>query len=74
VQDAFDATLEGLQGLIEGTILELITDLTVAGNVIDLDGEATITDAADVLKIEFGESRGRQAITVTFRMLRPSVR
>jgi hypothetical protein len=67
VQDAFDATLEGLQGLIEGTILELITDLTVAGNVIDLDGEATITDAADVLKIEFGESRGRQAITVTFQ-------
>ena len=66
VQSAFDATLEGLKGLVEEAILDLITDLTVAGNEIDLDGEATITDAADVLEIEFGESRGRQAITVTF--------
>jgi formate-dependent nitrite reductase cytochrome c552 subunit len=66
VQDAADATLEGLESLIEEMILDLIEDLIVAGNVIDLDGEATITDAADILAIEFGEYRGRQAITVTF--------
>jgi hypothetical protein len=31
-----------------------------------LNGDATITDVADIAEIEFGESRGRQAITVTF--------
>ena len=65
VQAAFKATLDGLQDLIEAAILDVITDQTLAGNVIDLDGEAIITDAGDILEIEFGEFRGRQAITVT---------
>jgi hypothetical protein len=36
-----------------------------AGNTIDLDG-TTIADTADITEIVFGDSRGRQAITVTF--------
>jgi hypothetical protein len=46
-------------------LLVLIDDLTGAGFTIDLNGEATITDAAQISDIEFGESHGRQAITVT---------
>jgi formate-dependent nitrite reductase cytochrome c552 subunit len=65
VQAAFDATLAGLKGMIEEAILELIAEQIDAGNVIDLDGEATITDAADILEIEFGGG-SRQNITVTF--------
>ena len=66
VQTSFDATLAALQSPIEEAILEVITNETLDGNEIDLDGDATITDAADILEIEFGERRGRQAITVTF--------
>jgi hypothetical protein len=35
------------------------------GNVIDLNGQALITDVAQIVEIVFGETRGRQAITVT---------
>jgi hypothetical protein len=66
VQPAFDATSDALQTLQEDAILLLITDLIAAGNVIDLNGAAVIDDAADIQAIEFGEFRGRQAITVTF--------
>jgi len=66
VQSAFDATSAGLQALLGEMLLDLFTDLIDAGNVIDLDGEATITDAADILEIEFaGDSHGRHAITVS---------
>ena len=65
VQGAFDVALDELKGLIEAAILDVIEEQTLAGNEIDLDGDATITDAADILEIEFGERRGRQAITVT---------
>jgi len=36
-----------------------------AGSTIDLDGEATIEDAADIMAVEFSETRGRQAVIVT---------
>jgi hypothetical protein len=66
VQNGFDATLAQLKLLQEDTILQLITELTAAGNSIDLDGQALITDAAEIAEIEFGETGGRQAIGVTF--------
>ena len=65
VQDPFDEKSAELQGLIEEALLALITEQLAAGNAIDLSEEATITDAADIEDLEFGESRGRQAITVT---------
>lgn len=66
VQTAFEATSLELQLLIEEALLSLITEQIAAGNTIDLNGEAAITNAADIAEIDFGESRGRQAITVTF--------
>jgi hypothetical protein len=35
------------------------------GNLIDLNGQAVITDIGQIVELEFGETRGRQAITVT---------
>jgi hypothetical protein len=58
--------MDQLEVLVEEAILTLITEQTDAGNTVDLDGEAEITDAADIEEIQFGETRGRQAITVTF--------
>jgi hypothetical protein len=67
VQGAITPLLDTLKGDIEAALLALITQQTTAGNTIDLDGDATITDAADIAQIEFTESsRGRQAIAVTF--------
>jgi formate-dependent nitrite reductase cytochrome c552 subunit len=65
VEEAFEASSEELQTLIEDALLQLIADLTEAGNTIDLAGEATITEASQVSDIEFGESSGRQAVTIT---------
>lgn len=50
---------------MEQALLELITDQMAAGNSINLNDEVTITDAAEIADLEFGESHGRQAITVT---------
>jgi hypothetical protein len=66
LERAFEVGVEELQGLIEEALSNLISDLTAAGNTIDLDGERTITAVAEIADIEFGESHGRQAITVTF--------
>ena len=65
-QTAFQSNVDELQSLVEAALLDLISDQIAAGRTIDLNGEATITDAADVADIAFGEARGRQAITVTF--------
>jgi hypothetical protein len=66
VQGAFEASMEALQGMIEESILQLMEEQIAAGHVIDLNGEATITDVADVDGIVLGDSHGRHAITVTF--------
>jgi len=66
VQSAFDETLGGLQMLLGEMFLDLISNLIDSGKIIDLNGDATITDAADILEIEFGEYRGRHSLTVTF--------
>jgi len=64
IQNLVQAALDDLQTLIEAAILDLIEDEIAAGNQIDLDGDE-ITDAATIASIVFGESHGRQAITVT---------
>jgi hypothetical protein len=66
LQDEVYGDLMELQDLMEEGLFNLIDEQTEAGNVIDLDGEATIADAEEIGAIEFGETRGRQAMTVTF--------
>jgi len=65
VQDQIASRLTSLQGGIEAAILAVMEAQIGAGNTIDLDG-TTIADTADITEIVFGDSRGRQAITVTF--------
>ncbi len=67
VQGPFEAKLEELKHAIEGAIIDLIEQQLAAGRTVRLGNAATITNAADVVGIEFTESRGRQAITVSFR-------
>lgn len=66
LQSAFEASVDRLGELIVDSLMALIADQIDAGNTIDLNGEATITDTLDIADLEFGESHGRQAITVTF--------
>jgi len=68
VQGPVRDDLNTLQNGIEAAIQALIAQQIAAadGNKIDLGGQRTITDAADIAEILFGDSRGRQAITVTF--------
>lgn len=64
LQTAFTANADELQALIEGAVLDLIDQVTADGNTVDLGGEAVITSIAEINGLEFGEARGRQAITV----------
>lgn len=66
IQEGVEETLEILQSVIEAALLDYIAEQTGMGHIIDLDGEAQITDVADVSEIVFGESHGRHAMTVTF--------
>jgi hypothetical protein len=65
VQEATHATLDKLQGLVEEAILTVITMQTTAGNAVALSDDVSITDASTITDIVLGESRGRQAITVS---------
>jgi formate-dependent nitrite reductase cytochrome c552 subunit len=55
-----------LQDRIEDALLDLMEEQIASGRTIDLNGDATITDTSDIMEIEFGEARGRQAIAVYF--------
>lgn len=65
VQTAYEASSSELKALIENAMLDLIAEQIAAGNRIDVGGQATVTSASDIDGLEFGESHGRQAITVT---------
>jgi hypothetical protein len=68
VQVPVEISLGILQRDIEEALLALITELTEAENTVILDDEAIISskNVDDIEEIVFGETRGRQAITVTF--------
>lgn len=66
VQDAFTTTLGELETAIEDAMLALIEERIAAGDDIDLGGERTISDAADIASIALSDSHGQQAIIVTF--------
>ena len=69
VQGPVETLLDGLQGDIEEAWLALITELTEAGNTVNLNDEAIISskNVGDIDEIVFGSSRGRQALTVIFK-------
>ena len=66
IQGPVEEQLHELKEMIENALYDLIDEQTQAGNSIDVNGDATITDARDIAGIEFGESRGRQAMAITF--------
>jgi hypothetical protein len=66
VQGNTQTQLDTLQSLLEQEIIDLMDSLIQAGNTIDLNGDRTITDVAEITDLVFGEYRGRQSITVTF--------
>ena len=65
IQAPVEASLEELKDGIESALIELISEQTAGGSTIDLDGEATIAGATDISDLEFTETHGQQAITVT---------
>jgi hypothetical protein len=66
VQSGVQHLLDQVQDLVEDRLLDLIGSLIDDGYYVDLDGDAAIEDVNEVAALEFGETRGRQAITVTF--------
>lgn len=74
IQGSAEGQLEELKSVLEDAILDAIADQIALGRTIDIEGvdaddetaTATITDVADIAAIEFGESHGNQAISVTF--------
>ncbi len=66
VQAGVQETLDILHELVEEELLAYIAEQTSMGNIIDLNGDRLITDAAEITDLVFGEFRGRQAMTLTF--------
>jgi hypothetical protein len=64
VQAAINGPLHQLEGLITDHHAALMGDLLAAGNHIDLNGDATITDPSEILAVHLSETRGRQALVV----------
>ncbi len=69
-------TAEDVQGPVEMMLTEIHHQLNEAwemvadgalagGNTIDLDGDATIEDASEIMAVAFSETRGRQALIFT---------
>jgi hypothetical protein len=44
---------------------DAVMRVIAAGNTIDLNGDATIDEASDVVEVSFSETRGRQALAFT---------
>jgi hypothetical protein len=65
ITQSFNEDLDELKEFLELALNQLIAAQITAGNTIDLGGETTITNAADITDIEFTEARGQQAMTVT---------
>ncbi len=55
-----------LEAQLESSFYNFFDAQIEAGNTIDVGGQATITDALDIAEIQLAESRGRQALTITF--------
>ena len=66
VQGPFMAQMHELEEAIADGWMDIITTQTLAGNTIDLNGEATISSADEIAAVTFTETHGRQALLVEF--------
>ena len=66
VQGAIQHSMDLVQGLLEDGWFEVIDAVTNAGNSVDFNGDATISDSSTISALEFTERRGRQGLIVTF--------
>ena len=64
IQGPVHEKLEALKHEIETALMGVMRTQILLGNRIDLNG-TMVTDAADILEVEFTESHGRQAVSVT---------
>jgi hypothetical protein len=64
IQAAVGGPLHELEGLITDYYAALLASLLASGDQIDLDGDALLTDPAQVLGVHLGEFRGRQALII----------
>jgi hypothetical protein len=65
IQGVVRANLDDLEGRIEDGILDVMAEQIGLGNTINLGGGVTVNNPGNIADIQLGESRGRQAITVT---------
>jgi hypothetical protein len=66
VQEAVEAKIELLLESIEEAYLDLLVDKLQAGYDVSFGNDMTATSPSDVVAVELSESRGRQALVVTF--------
>jgi hypothetical protein len=66
VQGGVQHLMDIVEDLLEDGYYELFETVTTAGNSVDLNGDATISDPTTIAEIQFGEYHGRQALSVTF--------
>lgn len=65
LQSIVEAVLGDLKQRVENRILAVLEEQIAAGNTLDLNGvELTTTDS--IAGLDFGESRGQQAVTLIF--------
>jgi len=64
IQAAVGGPLHQLEGMIGDYYVDLMGSLLAAGNQIDLNGDATVTDASQIVAVHLSETRGRQALVV----------
>jgi hypothetical protein len=62
IQSIVGAVLEDVEELLKDAYRDLIAEQIAAGNTISIGGQATITSVSQILAIELGEARGRQAL------------
>ncbi len=66
IQGPIEEQMNELKAMVENGLYDLIDQQTEAGNSIDVNGNAMITDASQIAAIDFGETRGRQAMAIDF--------
>jgi len=66
IQGLTGAILTDVKKLIEDKYQQVIQTQIDAGYKVDLNGEMMVTSAQNIARVEFGESHGRQALTVVF--------
>jgi hypothetical protein len=65
-QGPVEERMHELESAIESSFYNFFDAQIEAGNTIDVDGDAMISDVLDIAEIQLSEARGRQALIITF--------